>query len=73
MNAINRSPTCCRLDWGHRRYKISDVLRIKQELFGSIQPDLAAGHCTLSARLYGSMSHKNKKLVDRLKEAANGI
>jgi putative resolvase len=43
---------------GHRRYKIGDVLRIKQELSGSIQPGSADGRLTLA---YARVSTSGQK------------
>lgn len=74
---------------GHRRYEMAALLGIKAELSYTIgycrvsshdqKDDLARQKqvtelfCAHSARLYGSRSHKNKKIVEELQEVAKKI
>jgi excisionase family DNA binding protein len=59
---------------GHRRYDIADLIGNKT---GSQLEDLASDVLEIitvfSARLYGSRSHKNKKIVEELKEVAKQL
>jgi predicted site-specific integrase-resolvase len=65
---------------GHRRYDLAQLLGFKSELSYTI------GYCRVSsyeqvleiitvfsARLYGSRSHKNKKIIEELKDLATRL
>jgi len=64
---------------GHRRYTVAQLLGIKTELSldSSFEEDLAQDVLEIitvfSARLYGSRSHKNKKIVEELRDVATRI